>query len=116
MRDKLELLGATAKLLEQLIENRSQIREENIAGIDYKITECRSYLVNLDKWPEISDPLVESKRANLGHATHKLAQEKNNEITRCWSDQARLYQELLKTLGEYRSLQRRAQLLSGGNI
>jgi hypothetical protein len=111
--DKLTMLRATAQLLRDLIDNRSQIKKDNIASLDYKILQCGNYLLDLDVWPAFSNGMVEAKRANLGHAINRLESEKNGEITRCWSDQARLYQELLRTLAEYRAAMRRSQLLSG---
>jgi hypothetical protein len=113
VRDKRMLLRATTELLRNLIDNRSKIRDENITRLEYKISQCGSYLLNVKPWPPYSNSLVEARRANLGHAINRLESEKNQETARCWSDQARLYQELMKTLGDYRAASRRAQLLSG---
>ena len=113
VQDKRRFLRATTELLKNLIDERSKIREDNIARLDYKILQCGSYLLNVDPWPPYSNPLVEGRRANLGHAINSLESEKNHETARCWSDQARLYQELQQTLGEYQAVIRRSRLLSG---
>ncbi len=102
------------QLLRYLIDNRSQIRDDNMTNLNNRVLQCESYVVNLeDIWPAFGHPMVEAKKANLSHAVNGLESEKNQEMTRCWSDQARLYQELLTTIGEYRAAMRRSQLLSG---
>jgi len=113
MNDKLFMLRSTMRLLKQLIDNRSQIQKDNVASLDYKILQCGNYLLDLDVWPVFSNGMVEAKRGNLSHAINRLESEKNGEMTRCWSDQTRLYQELLKTIGEYRGAIRKTQLLTG---
>jgi hypothetical protein len=113
VEDKRRFFGATAELLRHLIDERSKIKEANIARLDYKILQCGSYLLNIESWPPLSNPLAEAKRSNLGHAINRMESEKNNEIARGWSDQARLYQELQKVLGDYQAVMRRSQLLSG---
>ena len=112
-QDKLIVLRATAELLKQLIDSRSQIREDNVASLDTKVLQCENYILDLDVFPAFSNSMVEAKRGNLGHSIAKLESEKNGEIAKCWSDQAGLYQELLTTLAEYRAAIRRSQLLSG---
>jgi len=112
-QDKLLILRSTMQLLRGLIDNRSQIKQDNVAGLDNKILQCGNYLLDLDVWPAFSNGMVEGKRANLGNAINRLESEKNNEMSRCWSDQSRLYQELLSTFSEYRAAVRRSQLLSG---
>ncbi len=112
MQDKLLILRSTTQLLRGLIDNRSQIKQDNIKGLDYKILQCGNYLLDLEMFPFFTNSMVEAKRANLGNAINSLESEKNGEITRCWSDQSRLYQELLTTLAEYRTAIRRSQLLS----
>ena len=113
IQDKLMILRSTMQLLRYLIDNRSQIQKDNVASLDHKILQCGNYLLDLDVWPVFSNGMVEAKRANLSHAINGLESEKNGEMTRCWSDQVRLYQELLGTFAEYRAAMRRSQLLSG---
>ena len=116
IQDKLLMLRSTMQLLRYLIDNRSQIRDDNMTNLNNRVLQCESYVVNLeDIWPAFSHSMVEAKKANLSHAVNGLESEKNQEMTRCWSDQARLYQELLTTIGEYRAAMRRSQLLSGEN-
>jgi len=114
IQDKLLMLRSTMQLLRYLIDNRSQIRDDNMTNLNNRVLQCESYVVNLeDIFPAFGHPMVEAKKANLSHAVNGLESEKNQEMTRCWSDQARLYQELLTTIGEYRAAMRRSQLLSG---
>ena len=114
IQDKLLMLRSTMQLLRYLIDNRSQIRDDNMTNLNNRVLQCESYVVNLeDIWPAFGHSMVEAKKANLSHAVNGLESEKNQEMTRCWSDQARLYQELLTTIGEYRAAMRRSQLLSG---
>jgi len=114
IQDKLLMLRSTMQLLRYLIDNRAQIRDDNMTNLNNRVLQCESYVVNLeDIWPAFGHPMVEAKKANLSHAVNGLESEKNQEMTRCWSDQARLYQELLTTIGEYRAAMRRSQLLSG---
>jgi len=114
VQDKLLMLRSTMQLLRYLIDNRSQIRDDNMTNLNNRVLQCESYVVNLeDIFPAFGHPMVEAKKANLSHAVNGLESEKNQEMTRCWSDQARLYQELLTTIGEYRAAMRRSQLLSG---
>ena len=114
IQDKLLMLRSTMQLLRYLIDNRSQIRDDNMTNLNNRVLQCESYVVNLeDIFPAFGHPMVEAKKANLSHAVNGLESEKNQEMTRCWSDQTRLYQELLTTIGEYRAAMRRSQLLSG---
>jgi len=114
IQDKLMILRSSMQLLRYLIDNRSQIRDDNMTNLNNRVLQCESYVVNLeDIFPAFGHPMVEAKKANLSHAVNGLESEKNQEMTRCWSDQARLYQELLTTIGEYRAAMRRSQLLSG---
>ena len=112
MRDKLLLQGANVELIKQLINKRTKIKQDNIMNIDFGIQQCRTYLRELEDWPVFSNSLVESKRSNLGHTIGRMESEKRQENSRCWNDQVRLYQELLKTMGEYRAAHRRNSLLS----
>ena len=116
MQDKRTFLRATTKLLKNLLDDRTRIKEENIARLDYKISECGSYLLNVEPWPPYSNPMVEARRANLGNAINRLESEKNHEVARCWSDQSRLYQELQQTLGEYQAVVRRSELVSAAYL
>jgi hypothetical protein len=114
IQDKLLMLRSTMQLLRYLIDDRSRIRDDNMTNLNNRVLQCESYVVNLeDIWPAFGHPMVEAKKANLSHAVNGLESEKNQEMTRCWSDQAPLYQELLTTIGEYRAAMRRSQLLSG---
>jgi len=56
---------------------------------------------------------VEAKRANLSNAINRMESEKSQEVVRCWSDQVRLYSELLTILGETQSAERRSKILNG---
>ena len=111
--DKLRFLEASARLIQQQITSRTRIKDENIYRLDYKILECSSYLTEMDFIPPFANPMVEAKRANLSHAINKMESEKNQEVARCWSDQIRLYSELLKTLGDIQTAERRSKILSG---
>jgi hypothetical protein len=113
MSDKLLLQSANIELLKQLINKRTKIKQDNIMNIDHRIQQCRIYLVELEDWSVFSNSLVESKRSNLGSSISRMESEKCQESSRCWNDQVRLYQELLKTMGEYRAVHRRNSLLSG---
>lgn len=113
-KDKLGFLSASAKLLTKQIENRSQIKEDILTGIDYRINQCNSYLTTLESiWPEFLNPMVEAKRSNLSNMVTRMEMEKNSETAHCWSDQIRLQSELLKTLGDYQSVIRRSKLITG---
>ena len=114
IQDKLLMLRSTMQLLRYLIDNRSRIRDDNMTNLNNIVVHCESYVVKLeDIFSPFGNAMVEAKKANLSHAVNGLESEKNQEMTRCWSDQARLYQELLTTIGEYRAAMRRSQLLSG---
>ena len=106
---------ANISQLRQLIDDRTNIRDNNIYSIDYKIMQCRNYLLEMETWPIFSNSMVEAKRANLGHTITKLESERGMEVSKCWNDKVRLYQELLKTLGDYKSQMRKTSLLTGEN-
>jgi hypothetical protein len=114
MKDKLKLIGTTASMLKRQIDERSKIRDDNLLSMDYRIMQCESYLDNLDQaWQFLENPMVESKRDNLYHEISNLQNNKLQEAVKCWSDQVRLYSELLTTLGEYQAAIRRFKLLEG---
>ena len=64
-QDKLIVLRATAELLKQLIDSRSQIREDNVASLDTKVLQCENYILDLDVFPAFSNSMVEAKRSGL---------------------------------------------------
>ena len=111
--DKLHFLEASARLIQQQINSRTKIKDENIYRLDYKILECGNYLVGMDFIPPFVNPMVEAKRANLSHTINRMESEKNQEVARCWSDQVRLYSELLKILGDIQTAERRSKILTG---
>jgi len=111
LNDKLYMFRSNIKLLKKLVENRSHIRDDHLTHLDYKIHECRNYLINLDAWPAFGNQMVESKRAGLGQAITRLETEKSIEKSRCWNDQSRLYQELQNVFTEYHTLQRKNKLI-----
>ncbi len=111
LNDKLYMFRSNIKLLKTLVENRSHIRDDHLNHLDYKIHECRNYLINLEAWPAFGNQMVESKRAGLGQAITRLETEKSIEKSRCWSDQSRLYQELQNVFTEYSALQRKNKLI-----
>jgi len=113
VNDKLSMNKANISLLRQLVNDRTKIREDNIYSIEYKIMQCRNYIIALETWPTLSNSMVEGKRANLGQTITKLESERGMEFSRCWNDQVRLYQEILKAVGEYKSSVRKTKLLSG---
>ncbi len=43
-QDKLIVLRATAELLKQLIDSRSQITDDNVASLDTKVLQCENYI------------------------------------------------------------------------
>lgn len=112
--DKLKFLGTTASHLKSQIEQRSKIRDEQIKDLDSMISECDIGVMNLESWPMFSNQMVEKKRADFKTSIQKLELEKKKEILNCWKDQSSLYKELLETLGEYKNVQRRSKMLSGG--
>ncbi len=112
--DKLRFLGATAEHLKSQIEQRSQIRDDHVNDLDSMIRECDIGVMNLESWPMFSNPMVEKKRADFKNIIQRLESEKKQEVLKCWKDNSPLYKELLETLGEYKNVQRRSKMLSGG--
>jgi len=111
--DKLKLATANLKLLQHQISSRTQIRDDNISGLDYTIVQCESYLLNLDNFPFLGNSLAESKRAALGSTVTKLESEKHSEMVKWWGDLTRVYSNLMEAMAEYQALIRRKQVLKG---
>jgi hypothetical protein len=114
--DKLKLATTNLKLLRHQISSRTQIRDDNISGLDYTIVQCESYLLNLDNFPFLGNPLAESKRAALGSTVTKLESEKHSEMVKWWGDLVRVYSNLMEAMAEYQALIRRKQVLKGGYL
>jgi len=112
--DKLKFLGTTAQHLKSQIEQRSKIRDDHVEDLDSMIIDCDTGVMNLESWPMFSNQMVEKKRADFKNVIQKLESEKKQEVLKCWKDQSSLYKELLETLGEYKNVQRRSKMLSGG--
>lgn len=112
--DKIKFLGTTANHLKSQIELRSKIRDDHVNDLDSMIMECDTGVMNLESWPMFSNMMVEKKRADFKNVIQKLESEKKQEVLKCWKDQSSLYKELLETLGEYKNVQRRSKMLSGG--
>lgn len=113
--DKLKFLGTTANHLKSQIEERSRLRDDHINDLDSMISECDVGVMNLESWPMFTNQLVEKKRADFKTSIQRLELEKKKVILNCWKDQSSLYKELLETLGEYKNVQRRSKMLSGGH-
>ena len=109
--DKLRWHRAASSLLRKQIKSRYEIYKNIITNLDYRIVQCESYQLQLESIPMFANPLVESKRANLSNMVNKMESEKTDEIRKHWSDQVKLYSELLNVLGEYQSSLRRSQIL-----
>ncbi len=112
--DKLKFLGTTANHLKSQIEQRSKIRDDHVNDLDSMISECDVGVMNLESWPMFGNQMVEKKRADFKNSVQRLELEKKKEVLNCWKDQSSLYKELLETLGEYKNVQRRSKMLSGG--
>ncbi len=112
--DKLKFLGTTANHLKSQIEERSRLRDDHVKDLDSMINECDVGVMNLESWPMFSNQMVEKKRADFKNSVQRLELEKKKETLNCWKDQSSLYKELLETLGEYKNVQRRSKMLSGG--
>lgn len=113
--DKIKFLGTTANHLKSQIEERSRLRDNHVKDLDSMISECGTGVMNLESWPMFSNQMVEKKRADFKNSVQRLELEKKKEILNCWKDQSSLYKELLETLGEYKNVQRRSKMLSGGD-
>lgn len=111
--DRLKLARANLKLLQHQIDSRTKIRDNNIDSLDYTILRCGSYLAQMDDFPELANPLVESKRAALSTTVTKLESEKHTEMIKWWGDLTRVYSNLMDAVAEYMSLMRRKQILGG---
>ena len=112
--DKIKFLGTTANHLKSQIEERSRLRDDHVKDLDSMISECDTGVMNLESWPMFSNQMVEKKRADFKNSVQRLELEKKKEVLNCWKDQSSLYRELLETLGEYKNVQRRSKMLSGG--
>lgn len=112
--DKIKFLGTTANHLKSQIEERSRLRDEHVKDLDSMIMDCDTGVMNLESWPMFSNQMVEKKRADFKNVIQKLESEKKQEVLKCWKDQSSLYKELLETLGEYKNVQRRSKMLTGG--
>jgi len=112
--DKLNLLSTTIDHLTYQINKRAKIRDFNIDDLDHKLCDTEGKLLNLDAFPHNINPLIESKRSECYRTINQLKSDKNQEVVRCWKDQSSLYTDLLKAIGEYRSIKRRSNILSGG--
>ena len=112
--DKMKFLGTTAEHLKSQIEQRSKIRDDHVEDLDSMIMDCDVGVMNLESWPMFSNMMVEKKRADFKNVVQRLESEKKQEVLKCWKDQSSLYKELLETLGEYKNVQRRSKMLSGG--
>jgi hypothetical protein len=112
--DKIKFLSTTAHHLKSQIEQRSKIRDDHVDDLDSMIMDCDTGVMNLESWPMFSNQMVEKKRADFKNVIQRLESEKKQEVLKCWKDQSSLYKELLETLGEYKNVQRRSKMLSGG--
>ena len=113
LQDKQKVLGATVQHLKNQIAFRTQIFQEHIGLIDYKIAQCESYLLNLHGFWPYTNRDMEKIRANLGNLVVSLESEKRKETIKWWGDQEPLYTELLKTTGEFMGAKRRYGFLTG---
>jgi hypothetical protein len=113
MKDKVNLLGTTARLLRNHIDARTNLMNDNLKDIDDKIVKCDCYLLQIEAFPYFVNKMIEAKRTNLSNEITRLESERRGEIVTAWSDKIRLYSELIEALGEYQSHVRRSQLISG---
>ena len=113
IKDKISLLGTTARILRHQIDERNKMYADNIRYIDYKIIKCECYLLNIDGFPPFINKMIEGQRTNLSNEIAHLETEKRKEIVNNWGDKVKLYADLIQTLGEYQNAIRRAKIISG---
>jgi len=109
LRERLVLKKFTLRQIMALIEGRRKIMYRHIKEIDRGLCNCISHIYELEFWL----PQDRIRRRNsLERIIAGLEREKRAERVACWRDLARLHQDVLEAIGEYRSAKRRARLFA----
>lgn len=109
LRERLALKKFTLGQIMALIQGRRKIMYRHIKEIDRGVCNCISHIYELEFWL----PQDRARRQNtLERTIAGLEKEKRAERVACWRDLARLHQDVLEAIGEYRSAKRRARLFA----
>lgn len=111
--DRLNLLSTTIDHLTYQINKRAKLRDRNLSDLDDLLLKNETTLLNLDSFHLNVNPMIESKRTECNRTISQIRADKNDVGIRCWKDQSSLYTDLLKSIGEYKTIKRRSKILSG---
>lgn len=95
-----------------LIQERVQIKYDNLRKITYDSSKTKGMLFQLYRWQIGGNPNVDRLRMGIEKELIGLEREKRMEEVNCWRDVTRLRTEMRELLGETAQEKRRDSLLS----
>ena len=94
----------------ELIREREATRQRNVSAIESEIIQVQKdlFLYKCIRYPIISD---NKRKGSLERALSDLQNRRRDEVTSCWKDTLKLWQQLLEIAAQYRELTRKMTIL-----
>ena len=109
-QDKVRLQKVCLDQVIALIKERETTKQQNVSAIESEIMQVQKdmFLYKCIQYPIMPD---NKRKGSLERALSELHERRRDEITSCWKDTLRLWQQLLEIAAEYRMLTRKMALL-----
>jgi len=94
----------------ELIRERETTKQRNVSSIEAEIMQVHKdlFLYKCIRYPIMPD---NKRKGSLERALSELRDRQRDEITSCWKDTLRLWQQLLEIITEYKALSRKQRIL-----
>lgn len=112
LQDKTEGLQQRIDRIQDQLETRRQLREQNIYRIDLRMMKSKSKLFECYHWAPGSNQMIERRKSDLQKQLQQMEKEKRLEQVASWRDRQMLLKELRELTDDYRAAQRRKSLLN----
>jgi hypothetical protein len=111
IKDKLRFKKASLDQVIDLINEREQVKDNNIASIESELIKVQ---IELFPYKCIVYPLFpdNKRKSNLERAISELESHRRQEEISCWKDTLKLWLQLIEIITEYRTTLRKAQILT----
>ena len=106
-------LAKTAEEILELIQERVQLKYENIRRMDYDSCRIGTRLLQMEPWPLGSNPNIDRMRSGLEQELLAFEKEKRMEEVACWRDVCRTCSELREAVRELFDEDQRQRLVGG---
>lgn len=110
IQDKVRFQKVSLDQTLELIRERETTKQWNVSSIESEIMQVQKdlFLYRCIRYPIMPD---NKRKGSLERALSDLHDRRRDEITSCWKDTLKLWQQLLEIAAEYRALSRKQKIL-----